>query len=307
MVGLDRRQRPVLGPAHAQHVQGLRPPEDDLLAPVAPAKRGNRWRYLGLVNEPCFEQATGPDPERFGLWLDKRRADCPPDPFADAGKYPGVATGARGRNLPVGSYYGEPTGILGLRLFPNPAFDEEAAKRWDPARFYEDPGYYNSKISCGPTGSACPAASATSGPARSHPGRPREPEVGERQLDGRRAVFLDRPDLRLEGDTDPANYMCQLVHTQRPGTLDTSLVSTDYINNPRTMNAIYNLGARLEIAKRWGQERLAGEELDNKQFNDFFDHGPLTEFFRPPDGLHRACSRTAPIRWALWAPSTAFT
>ena len=52
--------------------------------PSLPAKRGNRWRYLGLVNEPCFEQATGPDPERFGLWLDKRRVDCPPDPFASA-------------------------------------------------------------------------------------------------------------------------------------------------------------------------------------------------------------------------------
>ena len=25
-----------------------------------------------------------------------------------------------------------PTGIVGLRLFPNPAFDETAAKRWDP-------------------------------------------------------------------------------------------------------------------------------------------------------------------------------
>ena len=34
------------------------------------------------------------------------RADCPPDPFANAKKYPGVAIGARGKNLPVGSYYG---------------------------------------------------------------------------------------------------------------------------------------------------------------------------------------------------------
>src|SRR5579864_8591605 len=30
--------------------------------------RDNRWNYLGLVNEPCFEKATGPDPQRFGLW-----------------------------------------------------------------------------------------------------------------------------------------------------------------------------------------------------------------------------------------------
>ena len=24
--------------------------------------RHNRWEYLGLVNEPCFKEATGPDP-----------------------------------------------------------------------------------------------------------------------------------------------------------------------------------------------------------------------------------------------------
>ena len=51
--------------------------------------RDNRWNYLGLVNEPCFEKATGPDPQRYGLWLDKRRADCSPDPFENAGKYKG--------------------------------------------------------------------------------------------------------------------------------------------------------------------------------------------------------------------------
>jgi len=70
--------------------------------------RHNRWEYLGLVNEPCFDEATGPDPQRYGLWLDKRRTgpDCPPDPFQDEKKYPGIAIGARGKNLPLGSYYG---------------------------------------------------------------------------------------------------------------------------------------------------------------------------------------------------------
>ena len=62
-------------------------------------------------------------------------------------------------------------------------------------------------------------------------------------------------------EANPTNYMFQLVHTSRPGTLDTSLVSTDYINNPRTMNAIYNLGPRLARRKRWGKETLAGGEL----------------------------------------------
>ena len=58
--------------------------------PALKFSRDNRWDYLGLVNEPCFEKATGPDPQRFGLWLDKRRADCPPDPFENEEKYPGV-------------------------------------------------------------------------------------------------------------------------------------------------------------------------------------------------------------------------
>ena len=43
--------------------------------PGLKASRDNRWQYFGLVNEPCFEKATGPDPSRYGLWLDKRRAD----------------------------------------------------------------------------------------------------------------------------------------------------------------------------------------------------------------------------------------
>src|SRR6202022_4067501 len=76
--------------------------------------RDTRWNYFGLVTEPCFEKATGPDPERYGLWLDKRGKDCPPDPFADVLKYPGVELAARGRNMPVGSHYRYPTGTLGL-------------------------------------------------------------------------------------------------------------------------------------------------------------------------------------------------
>src|ERR1700733_6460588 len=112
-------------------------------APGLPFSRDNRWTWLGVVNEPCFDKATGPDPKHFGLWLEQRRADCPLDPFADETKYPGVKIGARGVDgFPVGSYYGEPTGIVGLRLFPNPDFDETARRKWDAKRFYDDPSYY---------------------------------------------------------------------------------------------------------------------------------------------------------------------
>ena len=61
------------------------------------------------------------------------------------------------------------------------------------------------------------------------------------------------------------------MHSYPPGTMDTSLVSTDYINNPRTMNAIYLLAARMGQAHIWGKETLKGGELNNKQLKGFFD------------------------------------
>ncbi len=51
--------------------------------------RDNRWNYLGLVNEPCFDKPTGPNPSRYGLWLDVRRSDCAPDPFENETKISG--------------------------------------------------------------------------------------------------------------------------------------------------------------------------------------------------------------------------
>src|SRR5262249_35126101 len=82
-----------------------------------------------------------------------------------------------------------------------------------------------------------------------------------------------------------ANFIFQLFHTSLPGSLDTSFVSTDNINNPRTMNAIYNVAARLEAAKRW-KEQLAGGELNNKQFNDYPQTRALAELFQPPNTVY---------------------
>ncbi len=49
--------------------------------PGLKANRDNRWDYLGLVNEPCFKKATGPDPNRYGLWLDRARSQLPARSF----------------------------------------------------------------------------------------------------------------------------------------------------------------------------------------------------------------------------------
>ena len=243
--------------------------------------RDNRFNYFGLVNEPCFTKGTGPDPQRYGLWLDQRDASCPADPFANEQKYSGVAVGARGKNVPVGSYYGYPTGILGLRLFPNPAFNAEAAKQWDPKRFYDDPSYYLSKDLVRPyrVGMSCGFCHVGPNPQKP-PANPEAP-LWENisSTVGAQYFWVDRI---LAWNADQSNFLFQVLHTARPGSLDTSLVSTDNINNPRTMNAVYNLWPRLEAAKLWGRETVGPDNLANKQFNDFVSQGPLTQFFQPP-------------------------
>ena len=85
------------------------------------------------------------------------------------------------------------------------------------------------------------------------------------------------------GDTATNTVFYQALHVSRPGTLDTSLVSSDSINNPRTMNAVYGLRPRLVHARRWNKETIAGGGLLNKQFNDFVPPtDPLAQFFEPP-------------------------
>lgn len=129
--------------------------------------RDSRWHYLGLVNEPCFDKAKGPDPERYGLWLDRRSSDCAPDPFDNAAKYPGVAIGARGRTVPVGSLYGAASGIVGLRLFQIPPSMKR--QRGDGIRFAIIPTrpITAQKTWCGHIASACRVVSAMSGQTRS--------------------------------------------------------------------------------------------------------------------------------------------
>jgi hypothetical protein len=246
--------------------------------------RHNRWRYLGVVNEPCFTEPTGPDPNHFGLWLDQRDPSCPPDPFADGNKYPGVKIGARGKTVPVGSYYGEPTGIVGLRLFPNPDFDEKARKRWNPERFYNDPTYYFDRDLVRPyrVGMSCAFCHVGPNPINP-PANPEAPKWENLSSNvGAQFFWWDRV-FNWRGEDNDASVFYQALHVSRPGTLDTSLVSTDNINNPRTMNAVYYLLPRMMQARKWGKETISGGGVDNKQFNNYFPPNDLlSQFFAAP-------------------------
>jgi hypothetical protein len=245
--------------------------------------RRNRWKWYGVVNEPCFEEAPGPD--EYGLWLDRRKSDCPPDPFANEDNYPGVKIGARGKTVPVGSYYGKPSGVVGLRVFPNPEFDEEAKKKWDPERYYKDPLYYKDKtlvrpyrvgMSCAfchvgpkPTLKSVYGSNPTECPNPKKAGcyDPENPKWTDlSSIVGAQYLWIDRVFL---WESDWSNFLYQVVATFRPGTLDTSYATTDYIANPRTQNAFYLFGPRLELARRWGKAKLAGGELQNIQLREF--------------------------------------
>ena len=246
--------------------------------------RDARWRYLGLVNEPCFDKPKTASKDRFGLWLDARSKDCPPDPFENEQKYPGVKIGARGKNIPVGSYYGYASGIVGLRLFPNPDFDEAAQKRWDAEKYYTDAKYYNDKNLVRPyrVGMSCGFCHVGPSPVKP-PADPENPKWENLNSNpGTQYFWVDRI---LFWDKDESSFIYQLIHTSLPGTLDTSFISTDYINNPRTMNAVYSVAARLKAAERWGQEKLSGGGLKNKQFQDYKQTASLAQYYKAPDAV----------------------
>jgi hypothetical protein len=253
--------------------------------------RDNRWNWFGIVNEPCFMKNTDAQgklvghPDRFGLYLDIRDSNCASDPFEDEKKYPGVQIGSRGKTVPVGSYYGYASGVIGLRLFPNPDFDEAAKKHWNPEKYYNDPAYYTDPKLVRPYRVGMSCAFCHVGPNPINP--PKDPEnpewVNLTSNPGAQYFWFDKV---FAYEADKSSFAYQHLHTNRPGALDTSLISTDYINNPRTMNAVYNLPARMLNALRWGQEEINGAERDNRQFNHYEKipaNSPLRDFFIEPD------------------------
>ena len=250
--------------------------------------RSKRWQYLGVANEPCFREATEPDKAHFGLWLDQRIAGCgQEDPFAREDRYPGVRFLQRGKKFQdgttfsAGSFYGEPTGIVGLRLFPNPYFDDKAKKAWgDGQAYYTNPSFLTKDL-VRPyrVGMSCAFCHVGPNPLKP-PADPESPQWENLSSNVGAQYFWFN---RIFGwRADPSDFIYQLLSTYRPGALDTSLVSTDYIDNPRTMNAVYYLAPRVQHSLRWGHETLSGGGLLNKQFDYNSD---LSVFFEPPAGV----------------------
>lgn len=206
-------------------------------------KRAERFKTLGLVNEPGFRAASKPD--EFGLWLDEQTE---PEPAGIDEKV-----------------YGKPSGVLGFRLFPNPAFDAEARKKWDGDRFVSDPNYYNDNKLVRPyrVGVACGACHIAPHPTNP-PENPEEPKwenlasaIGNQYI---REGKVFAPNVTKGG------LFYEMLVAQPPGTSDTSRIATDHINNPNAINPIFLLAERERIAVTekvtGGTLALPGEKED---------------------------------------------
>jgi hypothetical protein len=197
--------------------------------------RGERFKTLGLMNEPGFRAASKPD--QFGLWLDEQ---IEPEP-----------SGIDER------VYGKPSGIIGFRLFPNPEFDQAARKKWDGERFMNDPKYYNNNKLVRPYRVAVSCGACHVSPNPSHP--PVDPEnprwenlasaIGNQYLNEGKVFACN---------VEKGGFFYEELAAQPRGTSDTSRIATDHINNPNAINAIFLLAERERIAAK---EKMAGGTL----------------------------------------------
>ena len=197
--------------------------------------RGERFKTLGLVNEPGFRAATKPD--ELGLWLDEQ---VEPEPA-------GIDE----------TVYGKPSGILGFRIFPNPDFNEEARKKWDGDRFMNDPTYYNDNKLVRPyrVGVACGACHIAPYPDNP-PADPENPRwenlasaIGNQYINEGKVFACN---------VEKGGFFYEMLVTQPRGTSDTSRIATDHINNPNAINPIFLLAERERIAV---PEKMAGGTL----------------------------------------------
>ncbi len=169
--------------------------------------------------------------------------------------------------------YGYASGIFGLRLFLNPDFfgnTTAAAKARD---------YWNERVVSGQYGDYYKDQKIHADPKLIRPFRvsmscgfchvgphplnpPADPE--NPKWENLSSIIGDQfwsPQPAFGNLLRPDNFLFHFLNSQPPGTIDTSLVSTDHLNNPNTINAIFDLPARLARAERNTPELQSPENL----------------------------------------------
>lgn len=210
----------------------------DLLKTLDSRKRGSRFSEFGLMNRPGYEQSENTD--EFGLYLDHPVDGTNPE-----------------EGLVDPDVYGIPSGVIGLRLFRNPAFDAKAKEAWDAERFYNDRTYSTHPDLVRPYRVGFTCAVCHVGPNPLHP--PADPEHPDWiNLSGTIGNQYFKNGAVFGVNLDESDFLYHLMNAAPPGTVDTSIMATDYNNNPNIINAIFNQAERLRIAQ---DETVVGDSL----------------------------------------------
>jgi mono/diheme cytochrome c family protein len=262
----------------------------DFLILLDSRQREHRFRDAGLMNQPGMTTQADPAKRILGLYLDQPDGDkitlkSPPGGDFDENGKPilGPPPAPPGHpkyifkpgdqalydsviaQLPKDGVdydiYGYPSGVVGLRLMPNPNFfgDTPAAAK---AR-----GYWKERVMDAPKDAYYTEQNVNADPQLIRPFRPsmscafchigphplNPPSDPENpQWENLSSIIGNQywtPKIAFANMTKANNFLHHFLASQQPGTIDTSLVSTDHINNANTINAIFQVPARLERAE----------------------------------------------------------
>ena len=178
--------------------------------------RDTRWSYLGADQRALLRHADRARSEALrpaGSTCAARIAR--PIRSRTRRKYPGVQIGARGNDGHAGRLLLRlcRPASSGLRLFPNPDFDEAAATAWDAERYFTDPTTTTIPTWCGPIASACPAASAMSARARSiRRPIPANPQLADLSSTVGAQYHVGRPPVHLSAPTPKQLHVPARAH-----------------------------------------------------------------------------------------------
>jgi hypothetical protein len=220
----------------------------DLLKTIDSRRRPERFAKIGIINQPGFMMASGPD--QYGVFIDIPKQ--------------GDADGAIDQKIDRYTY-GRSSGVVGLRLFDNPDFQGEAKAAWmrhvapDGVNhdYYENERYYTDRKLVRPymVGMACAFCHVGPDPVRP-PENPEEPKW-ENLNDYIGAQYF-RVSAVFGNGMGKDSFVWQILNSIQPGSLDTSFIATDHLNNAGTMNALFNLPQRMTRAQN---EHVTGGAL----------------------------------------------
>ena len=199
-------------------------------------KRGERFKVMGLMNQPGFRAPTKPD--EFGLWLDE---PTEPEPAGIDEKI-----------------YGKAHWRSRVSLVPKSRIHRGGAQEMGRRALHDRPELLQQQ----------PAHSSLSRrhflrvlshrtAADQSAGRSGKSALGKSRLRDWQSI-LPRRESRLPPNVEKGGFFYEMLQAQPPGTSDTSRIATDHLNNPNAVNAIFLLAERERIAHT---EKLAGGTL----------------------------------------------